>query len=342
MPPVQPSLDVLVLYNEPALSPDDPDYASEAGVLESVAAVNEALAEREHRARHLPVRSLPGLLEDLKSCPKPDAVFNLFEGFAGVGRGEAVVAGLIELLGYPITGSGGKCLDLVRDKARTKWLLGGAGWPTPPFELILPGERLPERKLRALLSLGPAIVKPAHEDASLGIGPHSVVGDYSDLVAQIDSVRSRYGATLVEQFIAGREFNAAILALPEPQLLPLAEIEFDRSAPQTERLVTYAAKWDSGSAADLATRPRCPADVSAALAERIGAAALGAFRATGCRDYARVDLRVDQDENVFILEVNGNPDIGLSAGFARALRTVGMHYGEFVDRLARGAVARGV
>jgi D-alanine-D-alanine ligase len=335
------SLDVLVLYNEPALPPDDPDYASEAGVLDSVAAVDEALAAAGHRARHLAVRSLPELLDNLKGLSPPDVVFNLFEGFEGVGRGEAVVAGLIELLGYPLTGSGGKCLDLVRDKAQTKWLLDGAGWPTPLFELVGPRQPLPERKLQALLARGPAIVKPAHEDASLGIGAQSVVADYASLVAQIDCVRSRYGAVLVERFIAGREFNAAILALPEPKLLPLAEIQFDLSTPPTEHLVTYAAKWAAGSAADLATQPRCPADVSAALAERIGAAALGAFQATGCRDYARVDLRVDQDDNVYILEVNGNPDIGPDAGFARALRTSGMQYGDFVARLVSGAVARG-
>jgi D-alanine-D-alanine ligase len=336
-----PSLDVLVLYNEPALAADDPDYASEAGVLDSVAAVDEALAAAGHRSRHLSVRSLPGLLDDLKRLPAPDVVFNLFEGFAGVGRGEAVVAGLVELLGYPLTGSRGQCLDLVRDKAQTKWLLAGAGWPTARFELISPAQRLPERKLRALLDDGPAIVKPAHEDASLGIGPQSVVGDYAALTAQVNEVRSRYGAVLVEQFVAGREFNAAILALPEAKLLPLAEIEFDKSVPATEHLVTYAAKWAAGSAADLATRPRCPADVSAGLAERIGAAALGAFRATGCRDYARVDMRVDSDENVYILEVNGNPDIGPAAGFARALTTSGMQYGEFVDRLVRCAGTRG-
>ncbi len=334
------SLDVLVLYNEPALAPDDPDYASEAGVLESVAAVDEALTAFGHRTRHLAVRSLGELLENLKHCLAPDVVFNLFEGFEGVGRGEAVVAGLVELLGYPLTGSPAKCLDLVRDKAQTKWLLSGAGWPTAPFELIGRREPLPEQRLRALLAVGPAIVKPAHEDASLGIGPQSVVSDYTALVAQVDIVRSRYGAVLVEQFIAGREFNAAIVGLPEPALLPLAEIQFDRGTPPTEHLVTYAAKWASGSAADLATRPRCPAEVDSQLAERIGAAALGAFRSTGCRDYARVDLRVDQNDNVFILEVNGNPDIGPPAGFARALAASGMAYGEFVDRLVTGAAAR--
>ena len=137
-----------------------------------------------------------------------------------------------------------------------------------------------------------------------------MVSDRRALDEQIAQVRARYGAVLVERFIAGREFNAAVVALPEPRLLPLAEIEFAAALSPRERLVTYAAKWDSGSAADLATAPRCPARVERSLGQRIEQAALAAFEATGCRDYARVDLRVADDQSIYILEINGNPDIG--------------------------------
>ena len=105
--------------------------------------------------------------------------------------------------------------------------------------------------------------------------------------------------------------------------------------------MTYAAKWDTGSAADLATAPRCPARVGEALGRRIEQAALAAFEVTGCRDYTRVDLRVADDESIYILEINGNPDIGPSAGFARALGVAGIGYDEFVDRLVRHAAGRG-
>jgi D-alanine-D-alanine ligase len=269
-------------------------------------------------------------------------VVNLFEGFAGVGRGEALVAGWIEALGHGLTGSDPAALELVRDKARVKWLLRGAGLPTADFVLVAPDRPLPRAALAALLAAGPAIVKPAHEDASLGIGPHSVVSDEAALEEQIAQVRASYGGVLVERFIAGREFNAAVVALPEPRLLPLAEIEFAAALSPRERLVTYAAKWDAGSAADLATAPRCPARVDEALGQRIEQVALAAFEATGCRDYARVDMRVADDESIYILEINGNPDIGPSAGFARALGAAGMAYDEFVDRLVRNAAGRRV
>jgi D-alanine-D-alanine ligase len=260
-------------------------------------------------------------------------VFNLFEGFGGVGQGEAEITGLVELLGVPVTGSPAECLALVRDKARTKWLLAGAGLPTPEFLLLAPHDPLSIDRLGKMLSAGPLIVKPAHEDASLGIGPESVVTELDALERQIRTVRGRYGPVLVERFIVGREFNAAIVALGEPKLLPLAEIEFSGGGAHGWQIVTYEAKWDVGGAADQNTPARCPAQLAPATLERISQIALAAFRVTGCRDYARVDLRMDDQGQVYVLEVNGNPDIGPSAGFVRGLQAAGIAYEEFVARL---------
>lgn len=283
--------------------------------------------------------SVPQILETLTRLPPVDVVFNLFEGLAGVGRGEAEVAGLIELLGWPLTGSPAECLALVRHKPRTKWLLAGAGLPTPPFEMVPATGPLDQRRLEALLADSAVIVKPAHEDASLGIGPHSVVRQWPELVEQIDAVRRRYGAVLVEQFIVGREFNAAVIALPEPQLLPIAEIEFAGTGAPGWQIVTYDAKWIAGGEADRATPARCPAQIDANTAERIGQVAWQAFRVAGCRHYARVDLRMDQAGQLHVLEINANPDIGPTAGFARALRAAGIDYETFVERMVQTAVA---
>ena len=276
----------------------------------------------------------------LSQTPPPDVVFNLFEGFAGVGCGEAEVAGLVELAGHALSGSPSECLGLVRNKARAKWLLAGAGLPTAPFCLVSADEELPHEALATLVAGGPVIVKPAHEDGSLGIGPESIVHDVRSLERQIAAVRARYGATLVERFIVGREFNAAVIALPRAELLPLAEIEFAGPEPSGWQIVTYEAKWAAGSAADRSTPARCPADVAEPLAGEINRVALAAFRLTGCRDYARVDLRVDEQGQVYVLEVNANPDIGPSAGFARSLRAAGMGYDAFIDRLVRSGATR--
>ena len=106
-------------------------------------------------------------------------------------------------------------------------------------------------------------------------------------------------------------------------------------------ILTYAAKWSAGSVEDRASPVRCPARIEPALAERLGRLAVSAFRATGCRDYARVDLRLDARGEPMILEVNPNPDVGPEAGWARALRASGREYAATLAALARQAFDRG-
>ena len=334
-------LSVVILHNAPVLPADHPDAASEAGVLDAVEAVEQALTLRGHAVERLPVgESSARLIEDLSTL-RCDAVFNLCEGLGGTGAGEAAVAGLLELCGVAYTGCSAETLSLVRDKARTKWLLAGGGLPTAPFCRVLADEPLPRAALAALLEAGPCIVKPAREDASLGISADSVVTNLPALERQATEVRARYGDVLIEQFIDGREFNVGVVMLPEPRLLPIAEIEFAENAGRW-KLVTYNAKWAEDSDECLGTPPRCPADVSPELAADLGRVALAATRMTGCRDYARVDVRVNERGEPFVLEVNPNPDISPGAGFPRALAAAGIEYDEFVCRLVEQAQRRSV
>jgi D-alanine-D-alanine ligase len=339
--PVTRPLDVVVLYNEPVLSADNPDWASEAGVLETVDAVSQALGTHGHRTSRLPVRAeFASILRRLSTDPRPDVVFNLCEGLQGTGGGEAQVAGLVELSGVPMTGGRLECLALARDKARTKWLLSGAGLPTADFFYLDAGDSLPGAALREALRHGPAIVKPACEDGSLGIGPDSVVSEFAQLERQVQAIRRRYGPVLIERFIAGREFNAAVIALGEPQLLPLAEIVFEGETDPRRQLVTYDAKWSPNSAADLGTPSHCPADIRPELAAEIRRVALAAFRVIGCRDYARIDVRVNAQDQVYILEVNANPDLAPSAGLARSLKAAGIPYDDFINQVTEQAAGR--
>jgi D-alanine-D-alanine ligase len=334
-------LQVVVLYNEPQLPESDPDWASEAGVLETADAVTAALASRGHGVRRVGVGSLAAeIVEALGTGPATDVVVNLCEGLGGTGAGEAHVAGLVELCGLPLTGSPPECLALVRDKARTKWLLQGAGLPTARFLYLASGEPLPSEPLAAMLAEGPCLVKPAKEDASLGISQQSVVADLQALDRQVAAIQSRYGDVLIERYIAGREFNVGIVALDEPRPLPIAEIEFGGPAENPWRLVTYDAKWTPGSTDYDSTPVACPAQVEPELAARLEQAALAAFRLTGCRDYGRVDFRVDSGGRLYILEVNANPDLSPSAGFARGLSVAGLYYADFTERLIQSAAAR--
>lgn len=327
---------VLIVYNAPLLPDDHPDYASEAGVIESVESFAAALAR--HDVARLPLGTdFEPLLHAARGSERPDVIVNFCEGFGGSAAAETYFAGLLELVGIPYTGSGPETLALVREKARTKWLLLGAGLPTPRFRLRRAGEALALDELARELQGGPLFVKPAGEDASLGITGDNVITGLGQLQRKVADLEDRYGDVLIEEYIDGREFNISVLALPEPSVLPLAEVNFGRDASCPYPVVTYDAKWTPDSSGWNSTPVTCPAVVAPELAGRIREVALAAFRITGCRHYARVDLRVSPAGEVYILEVNANPDIGPTAGFARSLAASGMAYAEFVERLTECA-----
>ncbi len=188
---------------------------------------------------------------------------------------------------------------------------------------------------------GRVLVKPESEDASLGIDQDSVISGPDHLAARVEKVRAAYGPrVLIESYLPGPEFNVGVIALPEPKALPVAEIVFT-PPPGQWPILTYAAKWDIGSNEDLASPARCPAQIAPSLASRLQAIAESAFRVGGCRDYARVDFRLDEKGEPMILEINPNPDLDPTAGLARAMRADGLDWAEVMARLARQAIARG-
>jgi D-alanine-D-alanine ligase len=319
---------VAVLYNAPMLPPDHPDSASEADVADVARVVAEALVRHDFDAWPLPASPPIGKVLSKLANPAPDVVFNLIEGFGGQSIGEAHVTGLLELLDLPYTGCPPEAQSLCHSKAKTKALLKGWGLPTAPFALVRSGEPVPRWD-----GPWPVLLKPEAEDASLGIDQSSVVKSAEAIVEGVARLRVRHGGdVLIEAYLPGREFNVGILALPEPGALPIAEILYETPAGSWP-ILTYAAKWDEGSIEDLSSRPICPAEVEPALEKRLSHLAVEAFRATGCRDYARVDFRLDSEGSPMILEVNPNPDIGPRAGWARALRASGRDYEATLARL---------
>ncbi len=340
---------VAILYNEPVLPTDHPDYLSEAGVLDSVVAFERVLLAASHQVDRLGIgRSLTTLLAQLQNS-RIDVVVNLCEGFAGRSSGQIHITGILELLGLPYTGAPPNCISLTHDKAQTKRLLAGSGIPTAEFQMApnnrpatvwLPCTATVELWAAEQLDKGPLFVKPARQDASLGISNASVVHDIGELADQLRYLHKAFGDAMIEQYIDGREFNVGIIALPDPVALPVAEIQFAISRQTPYPIVTYDGKWNETSPGFLSTPVRCPADLDSSLAEEIQSIALEAFRATCCRDYARVDLRMDNRGEIFVLEVNENPDAGLTAGLARALLAAGISYDQFVLRLVETAAAR--
>jgi D-alanine-D-alanine ligase len=245
----------------------------------------------------------------------------------------------LDLLGIRFTGNTAATLTVALDKRVAKGLLALAGVATPHGQVFRTVPR-PEvaRDVRY-----PVVVKPLREDASLGVTPASFVRDEEELRAQVARVVAEHGQpALAESYLPGREFNAAVLGEGKAaRVLPLAEISFQGYAPGEARLVTHDAKWCSGSRDCTRTVPVCPADLDPSLRTRIEEAALASHRVFECRDYARVDIRLDGRGRPHVLEVNPNPDISRAAGLARAVLASGMSYEDFVEGVALQAWRRG-
>jgi D-alanine-D-alanine ligase len=326
---------VLLLYNEPVLPPNHPDFDSENEVLDTVEQVETALRDAGYQTSRLGVNRDPEALLTGLRAQRPDVVFNLFEGTGDQGYTESYVAGILEWLGLPFTGSPAQTLCLARYKHLTKHLLAGAGLPTPKFFVV---ESLP---LAGCPLDWPVIVKPALQDASVGLDQGSVVTDMKSLEQRIAYLLRQYGPpVLVEEFIRGREFNVAVVERPQLQVLPVSEILFNEPGPGYWPIVTYDAKWKPGTVDYEATPPVAVAKVSRKLNERLQTLAQKAFHLLGCRDYGRIDFRVTAKGKPYILEVNPNPDFNPNAGFTGSLTAVGLSHNRFTLEMVANALER--
>ena len=327
---------VLILTNDPTLAADHPDADSEHDIAFTADAVAKALTGAGHEVRRLGLRAdAAPLLAALRDSP--DCVFNLYEGLAAWGDTEVYVAGLLELARVPYTGSPPQPLLICRSKPLTKLLLAGAGLPTAPFFVAEAG--VPDNPLG-----WPVIVKPAREDASVGIEQASVVTDQAGLVARVAQMRERYGPpVLCEAFVRGREFNVALVTRRgELTVLPFSEILFEppAGAEHLWPIVSFDAKWRPSTLDFKATPAVNPAAVTPELHAEVSDLARRAFALVGCRDYARVDFRVDESGRPFILEVNPNPCISPLAGLAAGLESAKIPHDEFVLGLVDAALGR--
>lgn len=325
---------ILVMYNHPTLSEDHPDALAEHSVIDHARHVQDVLAGAGFRASLFSLREDPQLLVAELRRGRPDAVFNLYEGSYLNGETEAFVAGIMEWLRVPFTGSSFQSLSLALSKHLTKQLLVGAGLPTPDFMVV---REMPAPRCAIPW---PVIVKPARFDASVGLDQGSVVTNQRQLQDRVARVLEEYGSpALVEEFIDGREFNVALMEDPELRPLPPAEIVFEDGYDGWP-ILTYAAKWHTETDECRLSPPRCPAEIAPRLQGKIEELAMRAFRLLGCRDYARVDFRVRPSGKPMILEVNPNPDISTGAGFDRCLQTLGLDIADFYVSLARRALER--
>jgi D-alanine-D-alanine ligase len=331
--------DCVILYNATIFSgvKDSQEKLYPANLIRhEVAAIEDSLRSSGYSPYVLSVDYFSRDLVQTILRISPKFIFNLCEEMNGDPQLEMCVAGLLEIMNVPYTGSGPLALGLALNKFRVKQVLRAAGIPSPRGYVHAPGQKPNLRAVRF-----PVIVKPVHEDASLGINQDSVCHDLASLERQVAYIHEAYSEeALVEEYLDGREFNISLMGNGSVHVLAISEIDFSGLPEGQPRIVSYRAKWDEDSDVFRGTVPICPARLPKRLENRVKELALRSYHCTGCRDYARVDMRTDSRGSIYVLEVNPNPDLSPQAGFARAAEAAGHSYAEVVLEISRLAMQR--
>lgn len=313
------------------------DLTAEYDSEETISVLSAALQAGGHQV--IPLEADESIAEKLRSA-HPQIVFNIAEGIRGESR-ESHVPAVCEMLGLPYTGSGLLTLALCLDKARTKEILTYYHIPTPPFQVF----RSPESEVDSLRF--PLIVKLIHEGSSMGLSEHSVVDNEEELRRQVEYLIQTYRQpALVEEFIEGREFTVGILGNRNPRTLPIIEVIFKKHRGialfSPDDPVLQIIRRERG--ADLRFPEDryvvCPADVSEDLKRQIEQTALNAFKALGCRDWCRMEMRLGPDGKLYVLELNPIAGIDPSYWLPRAARAAGLSYESLVNEILRYALER--
>ena len=320
---------IVILYDRIAKEGSHPDQSD---ALVQAEAVDRALKDLGHESVEMTFSmDVKGFLKEIKEA-YPQLVFNLVESVEGHGRLIHFPASVLDLLSIPYTGAPADALYMTSSKVVAKKILSGAGIPTPSY--YSPGDL----KAKSIPIGGPYIVKSVWEHASVGLEESSVLAVKSSgqLLAEMEKRRDQLGGDcFAEQFIDGREFNLSLLASPEgPEALPPAEMKFIDYPPEKWKVVGYKAKWDDSSFESLHTQrsfefPRSERP----LLQNLMDMAKRCWHVFGLRGYARVDFRVDERNQPWVLEINANPCLSPDAGFVAAASQAGLSYRQVVERI---------
>ena len=268
---------------------------------------------------------------------KPDVIYNFVESIEGIASYEYCIAGIYELLGYEYTGSTPQTLGNCLNKSITKNILRAFNINTPKSIIISNTNDLKDGEF--LIDF-PVIIKLLKEDASIGISEYSVVNNFKMLNKQIEFLFNTYKSEIIiEEYIEGRELNVAVLG---NTLLPISEISFKGLPKDLPKIVTYESKWIDDSVYYNNTKSICPAKLNGQLMKLVEDVAIKAINALNCRDYARVDIRLSNDNILYVIEINPNPDISVDSGFSRAAKYHGLTHGQLLYKISEFALNRSI
>jgi D-alanine-D-alanine ligase len=262
---------------------------------------------------------------------RPAFVFNIAEGLHGVSR-EAQIPAMLEMLRIPYLGSDPLTLSVCLDKARAKEILSYHKVPTAGFSVIRSIEDFEDARVKF-----PAMVKPLHEGSSKGIYNSCVVKNTEELAVEVNRILRAYNEpVLVEDYLSGREFTVGILGNGDVvRVLPIVEIKFDAFPAGVNPIYSFEAKWLWDHSDDPLDIFECPANMADSLKLEIETTCRDAYRVLGCRDWSRIDVRLDGSGRPRIIEVNPLPGIlpkiEDNSCLPKAARAAGLTYNELIN-----------
>lgn len=325
----QSEIPVLLLYNL------DPQWSEheQAEVLNVTSRAGKALIDAGYPTTLVPVTNsdLDSILSNYN--PLEYLIFNWCESLPGVHHSESLVAEYLEQHDFTFTGASSSALTLTLDKNRVKQLIDDAGILTPTWETFDKGSVVDWKRF-------PAIVKPSREHCSEGINRNAVVTTEADLKKRIRYIIKRFQCpALVEDFIAGRELHVSLWGNGDVEMLPPAEMEFSSIEDEYDRLCTYESKFVPESKQYNNIKTLIPAPLSEQELVDLEQICKTAYTLTGCRDYARIDLRM-KDGLFYITDINPNADLCPDTSTIAAAEFAGYTYDDFLRRLVLFAVER--
>ena len=314
--------------SEVVLKPGDPpDLNAELDHEETVAHIERAFKEAGHEV--VRIGGARRLLELMGSRLAVDIVFNIAEGYEGRNR-ESQVPIVLEMMRIPFVGADGLTLGLTLDKVLTKKVLIAEGIPTPRYLEV----NDPDKLWKVDLSY-PLIVKLRCEGSSKGLSEKSLVNTPEELHRQVRWLMDTYKGSwvFIEEFIEGNEFTVAIIGNEQPEAYPVCQIALDGQTDLGRKFFHWAYLR---SGADYV----CPAPITEPLAHKMQELALRTYQAVDCRDFGRVDFRVDRRGHPYVLEINPLPSLSTEDVFNFIAKTRGMTHYQIINRILDTALVR--
>jgi len=313
---------ILLIYS----APDPGEYSDPSDMLadQDTVITAHAIANALGSIRYPVVMALIRSMDDAARAasqfdPTTTLVFNLCEEIPGRIDGESAAQFPFQHMGFHVIGGTPENLDLCRDKGLTQKFLANQGIPTAPHQVFLTGDEPVDMPF-------PVITKPIWEDSSAGITRDSVIFDEPSLRRRVKELIAAYHQPIMaEMFLDGREFNISVWGNETPIVLPLAETLFGEVQEAHAKVLNFDSKWNPDSVEYNEFTVGCPAMVDAEMDRQIRTIALASYQATGCHDFARIDMR-EKDGQLCVLEVNPNPCLALDSGFVRASKEAGYSY----------------